>query len=495
MNQPDQPTGRWSLRRRLAMAAGLAAAVVLAGTATVVFFVARTQMIADFDRIWQARGESVASALEYDRNGWDLDERPETMAVFAAASTEAAYQIRVGEMVVARSPSLAGRNLPQEALVTQHCSQWTTMPDGRIGRTQSWLFTPDHEAQSPPAPQASIVVAAAADDLRRAISALAWLLIWATALGTGVSALLMALVATRAMRPLVELSGLLAVRTPGSASPVALADPPRELVPVVARLNDAFGRLETALEREKGFTADAAHELRTPLAALRLLLEVSQSEADPADARRGDVGEAHALALRLQRIVDALLALARLDRGLVAPRPALVSLDALIEEAWAGVASAASTRGITYRCTGSVGLAIWTDPDLLRQILANLCDNAVSHGDADSEVLCTASATYPGQAVLTISNDASTAPADLSAAGQRFWRADQARTDYGRHVGIGLSLCQRMVGVLRGGLQMERRGSQVAVTLQIADLKEIAVESPLAADQESGPTGGHLRLG
>lgn len=463
------PAGRWSLRRRLAVTAGLTSALVLAATAAVVFLIARTRMIADHDRLWQARGESVAAALEYDHGSWSLEERPETMAAFAGTSADAAYEIWVDGTVVARSPSLAGDDLPRIPDTMLEQGQWSTLPDGRLGRTIAWTFVPERD---PPTtgPAAFIVVVAPADDLHHAIGSLAWLLLWATVSGGMLSAALMALVADRAMRPLRELGLLLAQRSSATPQAVVLADPPRELAPVVARLNEAFARLEAAIEREKGFTADAAHELRTPLAALRLLLEVSLSEADPPDARRQDVSEAHALALRLQRLVDALLALARLDRGLVACRPESVDLGALVAEVWAGMAPAAEARGITLHCTGLAGLAITTDRDLTRQILVNLCDNAVSHGDLDQAVVITASTATSGGVVLTIANEATGAPADLSSAGQRLWRGEAARTGNGRHVGIGLSLCQRFAAVLTGHLHLARQGTRVSVSLHLTDL-------------------------
>ena len=134
------------------------------------------------------------------------------------------------------------------------------------------------------------------------------------------------------------------------------------------------------------------------------------------------------------------------------------------------MSSAASARGITYRCTGLAGRTLTSDRDLLRHVLANLCDNAISHGDAGTEVVITATVADVGGMTVTIANQASTAPADLSAAGHRLWRADRARTDAGRHIGIGLSLCHRLLRVISGSLLVERQGTQVVVALRIPDL-------------------------
>lgn len=463
-------SSRWSMRRRLAVTAGLASALMLAATSSIVFLVVRGRMIADFDRAWLARGEAVTAALEYQHDGWDLDDRPETLAPFAAGSRDAAYQMWAGQSIVARSPSLAGKDLtPREATWTPQ-SDWMTMPDGRAGRFQTWLFTPDRDGDISQPPAVRIVVAAVADELRQAINTLTQVLAWATVIGFGASAGLMAMMTAAATRPLQHLSDQLASRAPGPSQPVTVTDPPRELLPVITHINQAFDRVETALAREKGFTADAAHELRTPLAALRLLLEVSLAEANPPDARRHDILESHALAIRLQRIVDALLALARLDRGLVVPRPETVDLRQLLEDVWSGMAPSAATRGSTINLSGCHQTLVSTDRELVRQVLWNLLDNAICHGDPNRAIAITTARVGSGPTLLTMVNDASTAPVDLSGAGQRLWRADQARTDVGRHVGIGLSLCQRIANVLQGDFSLTRRGNQVVVTLKIIDL-------------------------
>ncbi len=72
---------RWSLRSRLAVTAGLAAALVLAATAVVIFLVSRQRMTADFDRTWQARGESLTSALEFHHHHWEVDQRPNAVDI------------------------------------------------------------------------------------------------------------------------------------------------------------------------------------------------------------------------------------------------------------------------------------------------------------------------------------------------------------------------------------------------------------------------------
>lgn len=152
------------------------------------------------------------------------------------------------------------------------------------------------------------------------------------------------------------------------------------------------------------------------------------------------------------------------------PRPETVDLRQFLEDVWSGMAPSAATRGSTITLSGCHQTLVSTDRELVRQVLWNLLDNAICHGDPNRAIAITTARVGSGPTPLTMVNDASTAPVDLSGAGQRLWRADQARTDVGRHVGIGLSLCQRIAHVLQGDFSLTRRGNQVVVTLKIIDL-------------------------
>lgn len=476
-------TARWSLWWRLTITAALGAAFVLAGTAITVFFIARNRMIDDFDRTWRARGEAVTSVIEYNGQDWDTDERSEILAAFSESTPAAVYQIWAGERLLVQSPTLAGRQMSRPLVTSPDVPRWETMPDGRPGRRQAWDFIPEQSNHGTATIPATMVLLAATTELSHAIARIGWILAWTTPLGSIIAALLMARIASQLIRPLDELRVILAERTTDMTQPVTLSNPPQELTPVIDQLNQSFQRIAGTLAREREFTSDAAHELRTPLAALQLLLEVSLHENESVDARRRDCVDAHALTLRLQRIVDGLLALARLDRNLIQPRITSVAVSELVRDAWSDVNAAALARRITCIFTGFDGIHISTDPYLLRQVMVNICDNAVSHGDAGAVVTLTATAHAAGLTVI-IRNEATDAPMDLSSAGQPLWRADQARQDTGLHLGIGLSLCQRIMQVLGGKVELVRERTSVKVALQLP--ARIASTSDQAGASESG---------
>ena len=132
--------------------------------------------------------------------------------------------------------------------------------------------------------------------------------------GLPLLALLLSFAVRQGLVPLQHLTRLLSARSPGNRRPVVLEDATEELRPLVDTLNQQFERLESALERERRFNADVAHELRTPLAATMILLE-SVTLAGDRDTADTALANARASLSRLARRIEQILALARLDMG------------------------------------------------------------------------------------------------------------------------------------------------------------------------------------
>jgi two-component system sensor histidine kinase QseC len=207
----------------------------------------------------------------------------------------------------------------------------------------------------------------------------------------------------------------------------------------VSALDGLFGRIEGLLDAERRFTADAAHELRTPIAAIRAQAQVALGEAD--DARRR-----HALQSALQgcdraaRVVEQLLTLARLDAGLEAARSP-VDMAALARRVTADMAAAAIGRGQSLELEADGDCVVPGDETLLAVLLRNLVDNALRYSHADSRVLVRL---RHAQDRVMLSVDDSGAGLDaqqLARLGERFFRA---RPEDGEGSGLGWSIAQRI---------------------------------------------------
>jgi signal transduction histidine kinase len=210
-----------------------------------------------------------------------------------------------------------------------------------------------------------------------------------------------------------------------------------EINRLAVTLNRMLGRLDGARRRQRAFVADAAHELRSPLANMRTQLEVAQRIGDPAEwpAVADDLlADVH----RMSRLVDDLLLLAKADDpGAAAPRPTgPVEL--------AGLLKAVGGRYPTVSVS-AVDAPLWTvgDEGELERVVANLLDNAVRH--ADSSVLLSA-ALDSGDCVIVVADDGPGVPeADRERVFDRFTRLDDARARDAGGAGLGLSIVRELV--------------------------------------------------
>jgi len=187
----------------------------------------------------------------------------------------------------------------------------------------------------------------------------------------------------RVLKPLHRTASAIAAKTPDDLALVPTAGQPRELLPIVLALNGVLGRLDAALQAERRFTADAAHELRTPLAGLHMHVQLLQRQHPELAASfqklRQDIA-------RMTGLVDSLLALARLDplaREQLVRQP--VALAPLLERLVAAHAGEAGQRGIslTARCDLE---KVDANPQMLEIMLRNLIDNALRYCPAGSRV-------------------------------------------------------------------------------------------------------------
>jgi signal transduction histidine kinase len=212
---------------------------------------------------------------------------------------------------------------------------------------------------------------------------------------------------------------------------------PSELGPIVDRVNALVARVAELLARERRVGADIAHELRTPLAALRSDLSFAQRAAK--DAEIGALlGRLDGQARVLQDRIQGLLMLTRIENGQVGLRDGTITVGELAADAWG---RATEQRG-RLACGAGMDLALRGDPDLLRMVFSNLVDNAIAHGSGGG---CEISARAERSAVaVEVANAATLPDGDYDEAFAPFWRRDRSRTGTADHAGLGLALVRRI---------------------------------------------------
>lgn len=292
----------------------------------------------------------------------------------------------------------------------------------------------------PPVPGTMMLVVQDVSELHRDLQRLGLLLIGVGCVVVVVAALLAGRLRDGLLAPLRRLAARIdALPSDDLTARLGGADLPRELCQLVERLDGALERLAAARRRERRGIADVAHELRTPLAALRSELEFAAAAGDvPADRARPLQSQVEALQHRVER----LLLLSRVEAGRVALKAQELSLAELVADAWAPVAAEAAGRGLTLSLDDPEGVVLVGDAALLGCLFANLLGNAVAH--AAAAPVAVSARRGEGLLQLELANPvADMAAGDYQVAFDPYWRHDAARSGE-RHHGLGLTLVRRI---------------------------------------------------
>jgi two-component system, OmpR family, sensor kinase len=258
-------------------------------------------------------------------------------------------------------------------------------------------------------------------------------------------ALLIWLGIRRALKPLRLLNRQVADRAPDNLAPVKVGKAPAEVAPLVGSLNRLFDRVQASIENERRFTADAAHELRTPLAALRAQAQVARGSTDDAERRRA-LDKVIAGCDRASHLVAQLLTLARLEPSEFHAQRTSRDLRSVLQHTIAELAPIAFEKGIELELDDGPGVTILGDGRLLDILFRNLIDNAVRYGPPRSRVHIGVDQNRH-HVLVTVADEGPGIPvAEREKLGRRFHRlagADATGT------GLGLSIAQR-IGELHG---------------------------------------------
>ncbi|MGH9273203.1 MAG: ATP-binding protein [Acidimicrobiales bacterium] len=417
-----------SVRVRITLAATLVTgvAVLLAGSWLVrTVEGSLTDSLRDDGR---ARLEAFRSAIE-------RGSQPEQLDLAGVAAGGGYLQVVVDGQVVAASPAIVGLQ-----------PLYTYTPDGDMIRIDQRPMTFTQEIVDGPTGKVQLLAASPLDTVRRGVDAVQEGLAVSFPLLVGAVGLLAWVLAGRALRPVESIRAEVEAIT-GSTLDRRVPVPRSgdEVARLAHTMNAMLDRLQDASTRQQRFVADASHELRSPVAAIRTELEVAQRTAAPEDwpavAERLLAEEA-----RLEAVIADLLLLASLDEGAPMPEPVLVDLaDEAREEARR---RAPDRDEVTIEVDAPAAVVVRGSRMQLRRALANLLDNAGRH--ARTTVRLSVHERDGRARVLVDDDGAGIAEADRVRVFERFTRLDDHRTRGSGGAGLGLSLVLRIATLHRG---------------------------------------------
>jgi signal transduction histidine kinase len=339
----------------------------------------------------------------------------------------------------------ASRDLPARRIWSD-TPRRTTVTDGTMPNTGT-----DARVLAVPVGDASVYVAGTLEDVEASTTALMRSLLVAVPAASLLLAGLVWWLVGRVLRP-VEAIRAEVDRISAGDLDRRVPEPPTsdEIARLAQTMNAMLARLADAADRQRRFVADAAHELRSPLARMRAETEVDAAHPETADPT-ATAAAVLAETRTLQRLVDDLLLLARGDAGaLDLQHCATVDLDEVVHRGVAAFRAAGERRLDVGPVTP---VQVDGDADQLQRVVGNLLDNAVRH--ARDRILVTLREVPGGEAELVVADDGpGVPPADRERVFERFTRLDEARSARDGGAGLGLAIAREIA---------QRHGGSVAI--------------------------------
>lgn len=444
-----------SIRSRLTVVLLTGAAVLMGAGGVLVYLLIESQFYREVDERLRVQALIIISGVKQEKTYIDVEVAfsDRYLPEFSEDEGKKFYQIwaplAVGVKERQRSASLPeGEDLPR-MVGTMESPRYENfkLPNGRPGRAIGLSYVPHADAHDfkrnfDPDLHVDLVVAEDIGELTEALALIRNSLWLVGALGFLVAAALIQLVVRRELKALNfvgEKAGSITADTLHLRFPEDSM--PRELEPICVRLNQLLGRLESSFERERQFSSDIAHELRTPISELRSYAELNLKWPDqpagkfPADALK--------IALQMGAMVENLMLMARCDQEQLHISSDQFRLRAVVDRCVEAAASKAADRGLNVNFPGADDPVMTTDHSLVFAIVNNLVGNAVEYSPPDGEIRIECGR-EGDRFELSINNAApDLTPEVAKRLFDRFWRSDTARSS-NEHFGLGLALSRTL---------------------------------------------------
>ena len=427
------------------------------------------QIFGRLDDTLLARARGIAVLLDSHPSGEALSELQAFIPEYAGGGHTDFLQIwdDRGRTMLASASNAAANLQPPAGSVPANAPYFydLRLPDGHRGRGVAMRL-----AFSGSIGEAVLVVAEEREQVEMLERRVHVALIFGV-LGMALIAALLSFLAVRGgLRPLIAFGAHAGNEGLMPAEALPAAGMPRELRPFASALHTAFQRLQDAVGRERRFARDVAHELRTPLAEMRMAVELAQRDAVDAAPLQGAIESIE----RMRRCIDGLLSLSRYEAGMDHAEMEPLDVADLLRRALALAAAQAAEREVLVEAVLPSEYWVMSDPALLERIVDNLLLNAVEYAPAHTRVQVSLQH-LDGGSRLRIGNDApELGVEDLQRMGERFWRKTPAR-ESSRHGGLGLALSHALAQVLGLQLHFELEHGVLWATLEpLQDITAIA---------------------
>jgi len=474
---------RPSLRRRLLALTTTVIVVVVGLVALVVWWGMDRSLRRDLDETLRTQAIALAGRLENEDGRLEFDLDPGILATADIRGDVLVQIIGPHGAVLFTSPELvhcrefgdriahSADRRPVEwfnADLPPHAQQYRVVALRTVASASEEVpgVAADAEARN-----AWVYVARSCELLNQTMHRLAWALVAAVVLAVFAAGVGGYYIAASGIRPIRDVADVIAKVEPGR--PRLAIDRrrlPAELDPIVSTTDGLLDRIEQELRRRQQLTADVAHDLRTPVAGVRTLLDVcAQQERTPAEYIE-TIATARVALRQLSLLLDDVLTMARFDGEAEHPVMSDIALSKVISDAMEVVRPLAAGRQVEFEVVGVTDVTIRSNAFRLCKILTNVLANAVEYSPAESKVHVTAQNDAQCLAIHIRDCGPGVPASRRESIFERFVRGDAARVGSAGHSGLGLAIARGLARTLGGNISLDTQwsaGSDFVVTLPL----------------------------
>jgi two-component system sensor histidine kinase QseC len=266
------------------------------------------------------------------------------------------------------------------------------------------------------------------------------------------------------LAPLSSLADSIGHRSPEYLDHIPVGDAPSEMLPILDQLNSLLLRVGTSLTQERRFTADAAHELRTPLAAMRTHAQVARA-SQTCGERDAALANVVAATDRAAHLIEQLLTLARLDAASLVRQFRPCDLHALAADVLAQETATAVNKSVDIELAEGPPVQIVSEPTLLAVLLRNLVDNAIRYTPPGGKVKVVATPSGGGATLEVIDNGPGIAAEDRGRVLDRFYRLAGSRETGS---GLGLAIVARISELIGARLELTDTPDRIGLRVRVS---------------------------
>ncbi len=488
----------WSLALRMGLYYGVAAFLILFITTLLLYYALKSQLEYADDLRLQSKLKEVRPVL--------VNEPLDVAALQASVQLE--YISRSMEPVLIRVKDVNGNVIVEtpdmsKALPVGSFKSWST-----LGRTDEpydlksnlgWPFRALSMQITSASGQRIFVVHIAADHLQEQGLLEHYRNHLRNVLGASIFICGMVgyLLARRGLKPLADMGNTVShIKASTLDVRLDLAGLPSELTTLALSFNDMLSRMEDAFSRISRYSADIAHELRTPLQNLRNATEVALTRARTPDEYRDVLASCLEECVRLSRLIESLMFIARAENPQTTIQRESVNVSQELEQLADFYSAAASEVGISIAVQVENSIVASLDRDLFQRAVANLIENAIKYSPPGSTIDLSARIIDRALQVDVADSGRGIPPEHLPRVFDRFYRVDQARTKMTGGLGLGLAIVQTIAQLHQGKAEIQSQvgaGTRVRLIFPIISPLETAKEptpapeKPLAAEPWAKP--------